>query len=187
MSQWRRAELYSTDSQGKPVKAVDRHLIGYTVMPVRETKPHALSRPTDSRDEETERAGEVAAKLDLLDPQERAVLELQARRWMEPREMQVEAADMARLLDEGWTLVRMGPLDRQVSSDETWPLLDAGWVIVGQEGGLTMMRLENGLATVAGEFAVHLTYEEIGERLGLSAHQVHRRVKSAHRKLRSKR
>lgn len=188
MSQWRRAELYSTDSEGKRIPKVDRHCIGYTVMPVKAgSSPPILPLESSGPEEQLERQGHAASAIASLDPQERAVLELQARRWMEPREMQVEAVDMVRLLDEGWTLVRMGPLDRQVSSDETWPFLDAGWIIVGQEGGLTTMRLENGLATIGGNFAVHLTYEEIGERLGLSAHQVHRRVKSAHRKLRSKR
>lgn len=186
MSQWRRAELYSTDSEGKPVKAVDRHAIGYTVMPVRETKPHALSTPLDDREERIERDGETASKLELLDPEERAVIDLQARRWMEPREMDVPVSDMTPLLSEGWTVVRRGPLDRQAPVEQVGQLIDDGWIFVGQENGMATVRLENGMATLAGDFAVHLTYEEIGERLGLSAHQVHRRVKSAHWKLRSK-
>lgn len=188
MSQWRRAELYSTDSNGNPVRSVDRHSIGYSIMPVRETKPHALSTPLDTREEKTERDGETAAKLSLLNAEERAVLDLQARRWMEPREMTVPVDGLLPLLlEEGWTVVRRGSLDRLVGVETVGQLIDEGWVLIGQENGLATVRLENGTATLAGDFAVHLTYEEIGERLGLSAHQVHRRVKQAHRKLRSKR
>lgn len=56
--------------------------------------------------------------------------------------------------------------------------LDQGWSLVRVGGA--------GIATVSREFVeATLTYGEIGARLGISARQVHRRVVSAHRKMRA--
>lgn len=46
--------------------------------------------------------------------------------------------------------------------------------------------LKDGRAEVGCMFPVSLTYEQMGERLGLSATQVHRRVMTANRKLRGR-
>lgn len=152
MSRLSRAELYSTDSNGNPIRSVDKYAIGYTVMPVKETPRHALSTPLEEREERIAREGETAAQLALLTDEERRILHIQSRRWMEPREVQVPVDQLASMLDEGWMLVRQ----------------------------------ENGTAIISGDFAMSPTYEDIAHETGLSVHQVHRRVKSAHKKLRSR-
>lgn len=140
-----RAELFHSER-----KHVDRHAIGYTVMPVKETPRHALSSPSDEREEQAARDGEVERKLALLNGEEREILRLQSRKWMEEQHTDVPIEELEKYLEEGWSLVRQ----------------------------------ENGRAYLAGDFTQCLTYEDIGRRMGLTVAQVHRRVKSAHRKLR---
>lgn len=131
----------------------DPRKLGNHVMHVRETPPHALSHAHDETDERMEQQGRAQHELDKLTAEERAVLELQAKRWMIEQECEVENDHVQQLLDEGWCFVRH----------------------------------HEGKVVLKGDFPMHMTYEDIGQRLGLSARQVHRRVVSAHRKLRSRR
>lgn len=145
-----RAELLSTGADGKPFKKVDRHAIGYGVMPVKETPRHALSNPCDDSEAYVASEGRAERLMATLTSEERAVRKLQALRWREEREITVPVEELQERLSDGWMLVRQ----------------------------------EAGQAVIAADVQEHLSYEEIGLRLGLTVHQVHRRVKSANRKLR---
>jgi RNA polymerase sigma factor (sigma-70 family) len=67
---------------------------------------------------------------------------------------------------------------REIPVEERQDAMDKGWDLVAQV---------NGVAIVKNEVRVRLTYEQIGQRLGLTARQVHRRLVSAKEKLRSMR
>lgn len=68
------------------------------------------------------------------------------------------------------------PLTRDIAVQELVDALEKGW---------ELERHANGVATVSREVFVRLSYEEMGQRLGLTARQVHRRVAAANKKLRS--
>jgi hypothetical protein len=147
--QLRRAELYSTGSDGRPIPALSRHHSGIRVRETRSYSPaqlHAL-------EEQAERAGREAALRAALTDDEKRILALQER--VELREVK-QAIGEAQL--EGY--------------------LAAGWQLV---------RRARGRAHVVKAFVAAPTYAEIAEVLALSVRQVHRRVVSAHRKLRGTR
>lgn len=152
MSGW----IFHVDSRGRRIKPAPREMVGYTIVPVNPTPPHALSSPgqVSAREEDALEEGRyarlrAAAK---LSPLEDTVLELQERKHKVTR-------------------------TRTVAISELEELLDAGWVLVSKR---------NGRAKVARDFvdAKH-TYAEIAERLDLTERQVARVVSHARRKLRA--
>lgn len=104
------AELYSTakgkDGELEPVRKVDRHAVGYTVIPVKPTRRHALSNPSNDQEERLVAEGEANRKLATLTVEERQVVLLQSKRYVEVREIRVPADEAALLLEGGWFLVR---------------------------------------------------------------------------------
>lgn len=113
-----RAELYASDSAGRRIARVARLAIGYTVMPVRETPPHALSHAnTTATDEqaELERLERRARrKFDALPPVARELLRLSlVRVGSVERCMPFPAAQRAQRERGGWHFVRYsGPGNR---------------------------------------------------------------------------
>lgn len=72
--------LYSGDRRGNHFVQPDRLQIGYTIMPVRPTRPHALSYPDDGgREEAAEREGRFHRIIATLTDMERTVLRLQGK------------------------------------------------------------------------------------------------------------
>lgn len=104
------AELFSSakddDGEIKPVRKVDRHTLGYTVMPVKPTRRHALSNPSSDFEERLCAEGEANRKIATLTTEERQALLLQARRYVSEHEVKVPADEAAALMDAGWFLVR---------------------------------------------------------------------------------
>lgn len=147
-----RAEQFSTDSSGNRIPAVDKHAIGYTVIPVKETPRHALSSPDGELEERMQREGARNRKLAELTREERLVHDLQ--------------------------LVHTRETDRQMEIPVE--LLDE--FLAG--GSWTFVRQENGIAIVSGDFTQRLPNEDIARLLGITEHQVRRRITSARRKLR---
>jgi CRP-like cAMP-binding protein len=108
MSALDRSELYSTDSSGRRIPAVDKHAVGYTVMPVKETPRHALSEPSGELEERTRREGARNRKLAELTREERLVYELQLIHTRETdRQMKIPVSMLGEFLaGESWSLVR---------------------------------------------------------------------------------
>lgn len=150
MSRISSAELYSTDSSGKRIAQVDKHAIGYTVMPVKETPRHALSNAnTDATDDQLEldrREREARSKFDALCQEDRELLRLSLVRTA-PREvtMPFPAGQRADKEAAGWLFVRYtGPGKRS--------------------------------ALMVQSFAGQPTQVQMASATGLSVHQVRRRL-----------
>jgi hypothetical protein len=101
MSGW----IYHVDEHGNRIRPAPRDLIGYTITPVNPTKRHALSR--GGSDPIADIPVEVAWDAARLDPEERAVLELQKRKVRRTTEARVAVVELAEHLDAGWMLVRL--------------------------------------------------------------------------------
>ena len=108
-TEWGTAHLY------RPLQKVNPRVVGGSLhmevpsyMPVKPTRRHALSNPSEAGDQEERllRAGEANRKLATLTTEERQVLLLQARRYVAESEVTVAANEAAALLDAGWFLVR---------------------------------------------------------------------------------
>ena len=146
--QLKRAELMSADSSGKPIRKPDRHAIGYTVMPVKETRPHALSHAntetTLEQEDQIRLERGARYKFDNLSVRDREILRLH----------------LVRLDAKEHTL----PFPR----GEREAKEAAGWLFVrysGKAGSIAMM---------CKSFVGQLTYDEIGERIGCSTRTVQR-------------
>lgn len=150
MSALTRAELYSEDSTGKRIAKVDKHQVGYGVMPVRETPSHALSDAntmlSDKALEFARREREARATFDQLAPADRELLRLYLAR-STPREVQMPYPSGQRpaLESSGWLFVK--------------------YTGKGQRTAL-MVRSFSGAATQV----------QMAAQLGLSVHQVRRRL-----------
>lgn len=146
--QLKRAELMSADSSGKPIRKTDRHAIGYTVMPVKETRPHALSYAnTESSDEQLEqdkREREARAKFDELIQRDREILRLH--------------------------LVRLDSVEHELPfpREQRAEKEAAGWLFIRYSGKAERM------ATMCKSFVGQLTYEQIGQSVGCSSRTVQR-------------
>lgn len=111
MSALTRAELYSEDSTGKRIAKVDKHAIGYGVMPVKETPRHALSNAnTDATDAQLDldrREREARWKFDQLPADDRELLRLYLSR-STSREvtMPYPAGQRPALESSGWLFVK---------------------------------------------------------------------------------
>lgn len=127
--------------------------LGPEVMHVRETKPHALSRPGDDGDAQAALDGERQRKLATLTDEERQVIALQGKLFWLSDDLLVSTDDHEALSNA----------------------LESGYQQVGYADASTL-KLER-------QSWRPPTYEEIGNQIGLSARQVHRRVVSANRKL----
>src|SRR6266567_1029109 len=78
--------------------------------------------------------------------------------------------------------------DRTLGSREVEQTVPASHLDVALANGwLLVRRTRHGSAVVVKSFPRQLTYSDIGEKMNLSARQVHRHIASAHRKLRSTR
>jgi hypothetical protein len=147
-----RAELYSEDENGKRIAKVDKHQVGYGVMPVRETPRHALSQAnTEATEEQQElerREREARWKFDALLNADRELLRMYLDR-STPREVRMPfpAGQRAELEQGGWLFVK--------------------YTGQGQRTAL-MVRSFPGQPTQA----------QMADQLGLSVHQVRRRLSS---------
>lgn len=107
--QLHRAELFGYDSNGRRIKKPTRSTIGSTVMPVRETKPHALSHATvvsgDDEEREAKKRALDAAFAEFTE-EERAVWLLQQKGEERTREETIAIGEVARYLEAGWDLRR---------------------------------------------------------------------------------
>lgn len=150
MSALTRAELYSEDSTGKRIAKVDKHQVGYGVMPVKETPRHALSNAntesTEAQEEVDRREREARWKFDQLNGEDRELLRLYLAR-STPREVQMPypAGQRPALEASGWLFVK--------------------YTGNGQRTAL-MVRSFSGAATQV----------QMAAQLGLSVHQVRRRL-----------
>ena len=150
MSALDRAALYSTDSSGKRVPKVDKHSIGYGVMPVKETPRHALSRAnteaTEAEEELDRRERAARWRFDQLSAEDHELLRLYISR-SAPREVQMPypAGKRSELEAGGWLFVRYSGSGKRT-------------------------------AVMTRSFAGALTQAQIAERMGLSVHQVRRRL-----------
>lgn len=148
--QLRRAELLSEDSSGRKIPKLDKHARGYTVMPVKETRPHALSHAnTESSDDQLEqdrRERESRQKFDELDDRDRDILRLHLIR--------LDAVEHEL------------PFPREQRADKE----AAGWLFIRYSGK------GERYATMCKSFVGQLDYEEIGERVGCSSRTVQRRL-----------
>jgi hypothetical protein len=150
MSALDRAELYSTDSSGKRVAKVDKHQIGYGVMPVKETPRHALSQAntttTDDQLEDERREREARRKFDAMPAGDRELLRL--------------------------SLVRTTAVERRMPfpAGQREGLEASGWHFVKYEGK------GNRSALMVKSFVGQLTHAHIAECVGLSVYQVRRRL-----------
>jgi len=174
MNKLERASLYASNDAGAPVREEGLERCVQCDMPndkckrsfssccdgcwhpgrikLRETPPHALSRPDAVR--EIEHRQELEHRLSKLTDEERAVLELHGQGEYRVVEVRYTLEEVEACRDDIHTL-KIGELDR-------------------------------GFRTVTRRLRMKLTYEEIGERLHLSARQVHRRLSSANAKLRGR-
>lgn len=103
-----RAWVLSTDSNGKPIRPLAKNLVGTSIMPVRETRPHALSRATVvSGDDEVREAREraLAAAWETLTEDERRVLDLQRDHYEREVKETIRLCELGPRLDAGWLLV----------------------------------------------------------------------------------
>lgn len=147
-AQLKRAELMSVDSDGNKIRRVHRHAVGYTVMPVKETPPHALSHAntnaTEQQNEMDVRERESRAKFDALDALDREILRLHLI-----RTERVERTML--ILPEN-----LGEYER------------ADWYMkkTARDGRLVIGRQEAG----------QLHYDEIGRRVGVDERTVRRRL-----------
>lgn len=147
-SQLRRAEMLSSDSSGKPIRKVAKETIGYTVMPVKETRPHALSHANTETTEEQED---------------------NARREREARSRFLDLSDLDREILR-LHLIRTAPREvlMPFPASQRDGLERAGWLYTKtSKSGAAMM-----VKTVPGQ----LTHAEIGEQVHLSVSQVRRRL-----------
>jgi RNA polymerase sigma factor (sigma-70 family) len=152
-----RAELYAVDSHGRRIPRVARLAIGYGVMPIRETRRHALSdantTATDEQNEEERREREARRRFDGLTPEAREILRLSlARGASVERRMPFPSCQRKAREAGGWYFVRYaGPGNRS--------------------------------CVMACRVVRHLTHEEIAEHMGLSVYAVRRRLSSIGRRL----
>lgn len=164
---FRRAWLYSGDEHSdKPFSGVDPLAIGYTIMPVHETRSYSPPRDDrESQEERVEREGRFATALAKLTDTERDVLKLQGRilERVEQR-IWIIAGQLVEYQRNGYTLI---PGSAYTVEREGLPAVEVVEVY--------------GYEVIAPE---RLDYETIGERLSLSVSQVHRAVKGANRKMR---
>lgn len=147
-SQLRRAEMLSTDSEGRPIRRVSKEAIGYTVMPVKETAPHALSHANTETTEEQEE---------------------QARREREARTMFLELSDIDREILR-LHLVRKQPreITMPFPASQRDDMEHAGWMYT--------KTAKNGYVMMVKTVPSQLTHGEIAERVHLSVSQVRRRL-----------
>jgi len=147
--QLNRAELFSTDSEGKPIRRVHKHAIGYGVMPVKETRPHALSHAntitTDEQLELEKRERAARTKFDALGELDREILRLH---------LVVTGAR------EG---VATFPRDQREKLEQ------AGWLFRKYTTKGTRVEMVR-------SYVDKLTYEEIGRRVHCSTRTVQRRL-----------
>lgn len=148
-SQLKRAEMFTTDSSGQPIRRVHRHAIGYTVMPVKETAPHALSHAntetTEEQEEQARKEREARARFDALDSLDVQILRLHLIR-KQPREYTMPFPASSREDKEA-----------------------AGWLFVRYEK-------KGRIAMMVKSFVGQYTHAEIAERVRLTVHQVRRRL-----------
>lgn len=152
-----RAELYASDSAGRRIVRVARLAIGYGVMPVRETPPHALSHAnTDATDEQ--------AELDRL--------ERRARRKFDG--LPALARELLRL-----SLLRIGSVERCMPfpAAQRAQRERGGWHFVRYTGA------GNRSAVMACVVPGYLRQEQIAAATGLSLAQVRRRLAGMDRQL----
>lgn len=147
--QLQRAELMSEDSEGKRIRRPHKHAIGYGVMPVKETKPHALSHAntitTDEQLELERRERACRSKFDALGAVDREILRLH--------------------------LVVTGARDHVATfpRDQRAELEAAGWFFRKETSrGLRVEMVRS--------YVGKLTYDEIGKRVHLSTRTVQRRL-----------
>lgn len=151
-----RGWLYSGDSDGNQFGAATDGC-----MPVRPTPPHALSHPVD--DDERPNLSEELVRLTA---EERAVWDYQHGRY-DPQMVRIKAVPVGELVAmerRGYTAIP-GTKQRTVINGnlvETWDVEGKDFTKQG------------------------LSYAEIAQRMELTVAQVHRRVVSAHRKLKGK-
>lgn len=150
MSSISRAELYSTDSNGKRIRKVEKATIGYTVMPVKETPRHALSNAntdtTEQQEDNVRLEREARDKFDKLSAQDLEILRLS--------------------------------LQREAIVERTMPF-PAAQRPTREEGGWDFVKYEgagNRTAIMTKAFVGQLTQTQIAERVGLSVYQVRRRL-----------
>lgn len=163
-----RAERYSQDREGRRIQRADRHAIGYTIVPVRPTPPHALSKGIDattSAEEHLLREGLRSRILESLTPLEAAVLRLQGKLAHQVEErLRIPAGHIAEYIRGGYTYV---PGSERDESRQGLPPIATIEVV-----GRVEVQVEG------------LNYAAIAERLGVSVRQVHRAVYRANRKVR---
>jgi hypothetical protein len=153
-----RAERYATTSEGKRVRPVDRKQIGYSVMPVRETPPHALSRGIDSELADAQIVALQKAAFDRvldtkLTPVQRAVYELQQRTTWVTR------------------VVTLTTIEKDGLSEHP--------------DTLAVERLRGDQWRVTRRFEVRMTHQAIADELGISVRQVRTAIETTHRILRA--
>jgi RNA polymerase sigma factor (sigma-70 family) len=127
-------------------------------IPVKET------RPTPNSTHGLEDRQGISRALSSLTDEEREILRLQSVPVrFAPITRHILAGDLPRAFANGYQFVRSLPEEKRADGTPV------------------------NYAEIVGLEPVNLTYEQIAERLGLTARQVHRRVSSAHRKLRAAR
>jgi hypothetical protein len=157
--QLERAERLATTSTGKRVRPVDRKQIGYSVMPVRETPPHALSRGVDNELADAQivalrKAAFERVLATKLSPIQRAVYELQQRTSWDERYVTISTAEKVELAGDADTIAAS-----RASKGDAW--------------------------VVKRRFEKRMTQQQIADELGISVRQVRTAIETTHRILRA--
>ena len=147
-TQLERAELFSADSEGNAFRRVDREQIGYSIMPVKETAPHALSHAntltTEEHQEDERREREARSRFLELDDTDRAILRMHLQKVSREIVRTFPVKDRSDLEVKGWMFRKHTANGRRVE--------------------------------MVCSFILQPTHEDIGHRLGLSARTVLRRL-----------
>jgi hypothetical protein len=160
-----RASILAVDSKGKRIPPLAS---GFEGIRCKETRPHALSNPESegSREEQLEREGRRARRVEELTELERDVLRLQGKlQHRVEQRLRIAAGDLNHYLRDDYTLI---PGSEQLEERAGLPPVSTVLVV-----GYELIQVEA------------LNYDSVAERLGVTVRQVKRAVISAHRKMRS--
>lgn len=154
--------LYSGDSKGNQFVQPDRLQVGYTIMPVRPTGPHALSYPDDGgREEAAEREGRFNRIVATLTETERTVLRLQGK--IREKRLDVRRIPIGDLVEyTSGDAYTYHPGSDEIDGRGVVTVLVSAWVVEQLEP---------------------LNHVEIAKQLGITERQVRTTVERANRKM----